>query len=343
MDGPSKAIEGIAQRAAIAGGNMRLPNRRPGQSLSKITKGDLIVSKYIRLALVVLMLFSLLILVPSGSNAEIITLGLDEPRGLAPQEDGYTSEWEYEDPSISVRIEKGRMFETNYLVAYVKIANASQIRTAFATTFDGADTIPGENIARRVNAVLAINGDYYSAPERLDKSYICRQGRVYRIQDTVFDWDFMWYLDVLIIDENGDFHIEQKATRDRLSHLDYTPINGFTFGPALVIDGETQTNLKDMNFGGYKPTQRMAIAQVGPLEYMCFSTESPENNDPESKGLTIEEFAQLVGSYEQVQVAYNLDGGNSNQMIFHGKKINSTWTNREIADIIYFCSAYLPD
>ena len=313
------------------------------QPFRENTKGDCIVSRYLRLILAVLMLCSLLVLVPSGSNAEIITYGLDEPRALPPQESGYTSPWDYEDPSISVHIEQGRMFDTNYLVATVKIANPSQIRTAFATTFDGADTIPGENIARRVNAVLAINGDYYSAPERLDKSYICRQGRVYRIQDTVYDWDFMWYLDVLIIDDNGDFHIEQKATRDKLNNLPYTPVNGFTFGPALVIDGETQTNLKDMNFGGYKPTQRMAIAQVGPLEYMCFSTESPENNDPDSKGLTIEEFAQLVGSYDQVQVAYNLDGGNSNQMIFHGKKINSTWTNREIADIIYFCSAYQPD
>ena len=317
-----------------------MPGRRPGVRRTE-KKEDSFVSKYLRLIVVFLMLLSLLILVPSGSNAEILTLGLDE-KAPAPQEKNYT-QWTYEDPSISVRIEQGRMFETNYMVAYVKIANASQIRSAFAVSFYSTETVRGEYIAQDENAVLAINGDFYCAPERLEMSYVCRQGKVYRVNDAVFDWDFMWYLDVLIIDENGDFHIEQNATRTTLNNLPYTPINGFTFGPALVIDGEVQTNLKDMNYGGYKPTQRMAIAQTGPLEYLCICCESPEEYDPDSKGLTIEEFAQLVGSFEGVQNAYNLDGGNSSQMIFHGKKINSTWTNRDIADIIYFVSAYKPD
>ena len=299
--------------------------------------------KYLHLFLVILMLLCLLILVPSGSNAEIVTLGLDDPQGLPLQESGYKSEWEYEDPSISVRIEKGRMFETNYFVAYVKIANPSQIRTAFASDFRAPDTMPGENIARRVNAVLAINGDFFNAPERVDKGYVCRQGVVYRVRDAVFDWDFMWYLDVLVIDENGDFHILQNATADMLRDLPYTPINGFTFGPALIIDGVRQTDLQDMNFGADKPAQRMCIAQTGPLEYLCISTESPEKADPDSKGMTIDEFSQLVASFGNVQTAYNLDGGNSNQMIFRGQKINSTWTNRGIADIIYFASAYQPD
>ena len=99
------------------------------------------MSKYLRLIAVILMLLSLMILVPSGSNAEVVTLGLDEPRGMQPQEDCYTDwtidhpYWEYEDPSISVRIEQGRMFNTDYWVAFVKIANPSQLRTEPAVSY----------------------------------------------------------------------------------------------------------------------------------------------------------------------------------------------------------------
>ena len=299
------------------------------------------MSKLLSMILVVLMLLSLLILVPSGSNAEIVTLGLNDI-GLPPQENCYDG-WTYEDPSISVRIEKGRMFETNYLAAYVKIANASQIRTAFSHTFDVPNDMQGHRIAKRVNAVLAINGDFYTNPELVYCSYVCRQGKVYRLNGALVDWKTDRWRDILIIDDHGDFHILKRATREDLSSLPYTAINGFTFGPGLVIDGVVQTEFQDTGNGAFKPAQRMCIAQLGPLEYLCISTASPDAYDPDSRGLTINEFAELVGTFEGVQNAYNMDGGNSNQMIFHGEKINSVWTNRKIADIIYFASAYRPE
>ena len=44
----------------------------------------------------------------------------------------------------------------------------------------------------------------------------------------------------------------------------------------------------------------------------------------------------------QIQVAYNLDGGRSTTMVFCGEKINSTSasSSRDIADILYFASAW---
>ena len=300
------------------------------------------VSKLLSMILVVLMLLSLLILVPSGSNAEIVTLGLNDI-GLPPQENCYDG-WTYEDPSISVRIEKGRMFETNYLAAYVKIANASQIRTAFSHTFDVPNDMQGHRIARRVNAVLAINGDFYTNPELVYCSYVCRQGKVYRLNGALVDWKTDRWRDILIIDDHGDFHILKRATREDLSSLPYTAINGFTFGPGLVIDGVKQTGFVNMNNASDKPAPRMCIAQVGPLDYLCIYTEGPE--DTGSTGLTLDQFADFVASFEGVQNAYNLDGGVTTWMVFKQgtnsyAKINGTNPKkRPIADILYFVTAW---
>jgi exopolysaccharide biosynthesis protein len=87
----------------------------------------------------------------------------------------------------------------------------------------------------------------------------------------------------------------------------------------------------------------MCLAQLGPLEYLCISSEGPE--DPGSTGLTLEQFAELVASFEGVTNAYNLDGGSSSTMVFNRDKVNSPNNpkRRPLKDIIYFASAYQPD
>ena len=56
--------------------------------------------------------------------------------------------------------------------------------------------------------------------------------------------------------------------------------------------------------------------------------------------MTIRQFAELT-ALQEVQVAYNLDGGDSTMLYFHGKKLNDrSKTAREISDIVYFASAW---
>ena len=81
--------------------------------------------------------------------------------------------------------------------------------------------------------------------------------------------------------------------------------------------------------------QRLCICQTGELEYMIVAC---------SQGMLIEQFADLVMSFGDVQTAYMLDGGASTQVVFLGKKINNTTAaGRNVSDIIYFASAYLPE
>ncbi len=299
----------------------------------------------LRIIAILLALVCLLVLIPSGTivaQAEIIEFELKDKKGLPLQPDGYNLEaMTYEDPSISVKIETGRVDDTNYMVARVKIANATQIRSAMSGSYYSPSTILGTSMAKSVNAALAINGDYFTA--RNNVGFMARMGKEYknRCNGTY---------DVMVIDDQGDLHIIKAPTKadmvtfkEEMKAEGRAIINGYTFGPGLVINGEKQTGFVDMDNAADRSAQRMALAQVGPLEYLCICSEGPE--DPGSKGLNLEQFAALVASFEGVQNAYNLDGGSSVTMVFNRDKVNSPKNpkRRPLNDIIYFASAYQPD
>ena len=73
------------------------------------------MKRIIRVIAILLALMCLLVLIPSGTivaQAEIIEYDLKTKKCLVPQKEGYLSDLEYEDPSISVKIETGRYMET---------------------------------------------------------------------------------------------------------------------------------------------------------------------------------------------------------------------------------------
>jgi len=265
---------------------------------------------------------------------EIVTLPMDFSAGMPLREKYEQGKMEYEDPSIHVireRVESEELYCT-YYVAYITIANPSQLRTESAYGFDSSMRVEASVMARRTNAVVAINGDYYSNR----KGYVLRQGTVYR--------DFVEKnRDLLLIDEDGDFHL--ILSDQDPAHMDKTVIDGkkvvnaFEFGPALIKDGEICYNKENCpdNVKPHERARRSAICQLGPLEYMIVACSQ--------YGLDMENFVKLIYSLGDVQQAYNLDGGNSVQMIFMGRKVNNTSdTNvRPVPDIIYFASAYDPD
>ena len=242
----------------------------------------------------------------------------------------------YADPTIAVKIQKGvfdRGAETSceYWVASIKIAHPSQLRTAAANGFQSEMTIRGTALARRVNAVLAINGDYFYYTHH---GYILRQGQLF-LDDLRGDRD------VLLIDEDGDFHIVRNPfTGNVRETIDGKKVmQAFFFGPVLVQNGKLVRDM-DLRYDmrAEERRQRMCIAQVGPLEYKCICCGPPARGN---SGMNLEEFARLVYSLG-VETAYNLDGGDSTMMIFNGEKINDPKSpdTRDIADIIYFASAF---
>ncbi len=297
----------------------------------------------IRIAAILLMLCCLLVLVPTSvASAEIIEYDLKDKKGVPLQKDGYDLEnMTYEDPSVTVKITTGRFEETNYMVAYVKVANATQVRSTMSGSYSTDDTIGGIAMAKATNAALAINGDFFSS--RRNVGYTARMGREYKNKCN-------GTYDVMVLDDLGNMHIilapQKQDMIDFKAALEAegrSIINGYTFGPGLVVNGEKQTGFVDMDNAADRAAQRMCLAQIGPLEYLCISSEGPE--DPGSTGLNLEQFAELVASFEGVVNAYNLDGGSSSTMVFNRDKVNSPNNpkRRPLKDIIYFASAYQPD
>ncbi|MDD2647666.1 MAG: phosphodiester glycosidase family protein [Eubacteriales bacterium] len=240
----------------------------------------------------------------------------------------------YSDPTITVSIESGRYENCDWWAARIKISDASQLRTGSAGGFDSNMTMNGPALARRLNAILAVDGDYYCFSNR---GYIKRQG-------TVFWSNISGYEDMLFIDDKGDFHIARNAKQEDVDRMEseYRIINCLTFGPALVLDGKLITDYTMVtNRKASEPRQRMCIAQVGELEYLCVCSASAARG---SYGLDLYQFSSLVASFG-VQNAYNLDGGDSTIMVFGGEKINDIRNpdTRQISDIVYFASGYKPE
>lgn len=267
-------------------------------------------------------------------------LPIDFTGGFPLQEQFYLDAQTYQDPTIQVSITEKDI--TDYLQGYrgrdaqawivdIKIGDASQLRTAAAESFETTTTRHVDVIADRLNAVVAFNGDYVN---RQDRGYVFRQGVFYKDK-------LQGKQDVLLIDEDGDFHPMHLPKKGELSDTidGKKVINAFCFGPILVENGEIVEKIKD--FGFLKPEKnyaRLAICQCGPLHYKVILTTTEQSY---TLGLKLKEFQQLCKD-EGAVTAYNLDGGDSTTLYFHGERVNNQYkvNYREVPDIFYFASAW---
>lgn len=266
-----------------------------------------------------------------------------EPRAeFYLEEEGKDYAVGYLDPTLEIHITEGSWLDTNWMAARIKVAYPTQLRTFMAGgRYGKAQTEYVRVYAKRVNAVFAINDDWFN--QRPNVGSVVRQGVSYRER-------CKGNYDVLGIDDQGDFHLFPKATNEDIANFPGTLVNTFTFGPGIVIDGEPQEVTVNLDMGAFAKAQRMGIGQIGPLEYICVCCEGPE--DPGSKGLTIQQFGELVASFGDVKLFYNLDGGSSSTMSFKGltkrgeesffAKINARNNPKErvAGGCIYFVSAW---
>ena len=251
----------------------------------------------------------------------------------------------YKDASIEVKGRWDRAFDTDYLVFVVKIKDISQFRAipANGVSFKADNEMLGATIAKRANAVFAINGDYFVFDSY---GFAVRQGKVLRRKPNGED--------VLIVDEKGHFHTILKASsyskiKPELSELENKGVkiyNAFSFGPTLIKDNEILIpdgkKYQYMNVGAQRLAQRISLTQVGELEYLVVSTCGPDNKG--SKGLTIRQIAELTHKIANelypekgAMISYNLDGGSSNTVVMQNKKVNSPGSKtRPLSDMICF-------
>lgn len=234
----------------------------------------------------------------------------------------------YNDGRVSVAITEERVGNTTVYVADVQLSSADQLKTAFAENTYGRNvTDKTSAIAESVGAVLAINGDFYGSQQA---GYVIRNGVLYRSSAKSGAEDLM-------IRADGSFAIIQETEITAQELLEGGAQNVFSFGPALIENGEISVSEDDEVGRAKTSNPRTAIAALGELHYLFVVS---DGRTAESEGLTLYELAVFLQG-KAAQTAYNLDGGGSSTMVFNGRVVNNPTTSgrgtkeRSVSDIVY--------
>ena len=244
-------------------------------------------------------------------------------------EEPVITEASYSDGGVTISIETARAHDTTYYVADIRVTDPSLLRTALAgDTFGRNIKETTSEIAEKHGAILAVNGDYYGFR---DEGYVLRNGTLYRDVPREPGGDA-----ALLIDGAGDFSIagENELTEQLLEEWGIRQV--FSFGPALVEDGQVAVTPSSEVAQSMRSNPRTAIGQIAPLHYVMVVS---DGRTRESAGLSLAELAEILDGLG-CQTAYNLDGGGSSTMVFNGRVVNNPTNGRrskerEVSDIVY--------
>lgn len=236
---------------------------------------------------------------------------------------------EYEDGDKKITLKTYERDNTKIYVGFVTIKKNASIKTALADETYGKNvTDKTSDIAQSVNAVLAINGDFYGAK---NAGYVIRNGTLLRSESLSGDQED------LVIYKDGGMEIIKEGDVTAQELLDKGAVQVLSFGPALIEDGKVAVGSSDEVGKAMASNPRTAIGIIDENNYVFVVS---DGRTDESEGLSLKELAEFMQELN-VKTAYNLDGGGSSTMYFNGQLINKPTTNgrtigeREVSDIVY--------
>ena len=214
----------------------------------------------------------------------------------------------------------------------VKLAHGSQLRRALAGNQYGSsvEEYP-TNMASNVNAVLAINGDFYNFR---DLGITVYQRQLYRHAPKSVDTAYFTADGEMIFSKRGE--LTDKAEAEQFVK-DNDVTFSVAFGPVLVEDGQKVTTTQYPIGEIEKKYSRTAIGQRDDLHYILMTV---NYEGPCQVTCTLAQATEYIFA-KGVEKAYALDGGQTSSMVFNGELVNRVdWGNeRTMSDIIYFASA----
>lgn len=216
--------------------------------------------------------------------------------------------------------------------AEVKIADPSQLRRYLAGNGYGSTTREyATNMSSYVNAVIAINGDFYDFRQNGITVY---QRKLYRFEPK--------YVDSCFFTSSGDMLFVRRTEMTEQSEAeqfikDNDVLFALAFGPVLVDNGVAEQTWAYPIGEVTTHYSRAAIGQIDDLHYFLMTVNTVPGG---STAATINDSAQMMCDFG-CRKAYALDGGQTAVMTMQGKTVNRVdWgTERTISDIIYFATA----
>lgn len=247
--------------------------------------------------------------------------------GASSAETGIYTDNSYTDGNMSVTLTETDEYDTHIYIADIQLSDISQLKAALAENTYGRNIKETTSeMAEEHDAILAINGDYYGFRNR---GYVLRNGELYR-DTSNGDQD-------LAVLADGTLQIVNEDEVSAESLQKQGALQVFSFGPALVNGGEIAVSENTEVEQAKTSNPRTAIGMISPLHYVIIVS---DGRTSESQGLSLYQLAQLFQK-EGCTVAYNLDGGGSTTLWFHGSVVNQPTDGRkegerEVSDIVYF-------
>ena len=218
-----------------------------------------------------------------------------------------------------------------WFVADVRLNDVTAVRNAFAKNTFGTNIIEYPTaIAQSAGALFAINGDYYGFR---DTGIIIRGGVAFRDEPA---------RQGLAIMRDGSMISYDETATNAAKLISDGAWQTLSFGPTLVDGGaavsgidqlEINTNFGNHSIQGAQP--RTGLGMIAANHFVFIVVDGRASGY--SNGVTMTGFAQLFVELG-AQVAYNLDGGGSSQMVFNGSLVNNPLgKNRErgTSDILW--------
>ncbi|MBP5230674.1 MAG: phosphodiester glycosidase family protein [Clostridia bacterium] len=236
---------------------------------------------------------------------------------------------QYRDDDVAIRVTQYREYRSDIYVADIVLSSPEYLKTVLARDSYGKNLREKPTtMAERANAILAVNGDYYSARE---SGYVIRNGVLYRKnrRDN---------RKCLAIYDDGRFEIVSEARVSATELLERHAVQVLSFGPAVIVDGvvtaDDKTEILDTTSPHNNP--RTILAQVGPLHYIFMVV---DGRTGVSKGMKLKDVGEFLLGLGCTQ-AYNLDGGGTSWIYFQGKVLNhpsvdgTYFGERSVSDIV---------
>jgi exopolysaccharide biosynthesis protein len=209
-----------------------------------------------------------------------------------------------------------------YYIADVYLADITCLQSGFADDAYGVGyTDRVLSMDQSLNAILAINGDYYGNG---DNGVVLRNGKLFRSSENDSDLCVLYADGTMKTFSPGTFDAE-TAIRDGAWQV-------WSFGPELLDEEGKQKKEFNSDWHIRKINPRSAIGYYEPGHYCLVVVDGRQSGY--SIGMTL---TQLSGLFEELgcKAAYNLDGGKSSSMTFSDSEVNHPCDGgREVSDCI---------
>lgn len=227
----------------------------------------------------------------------------------------------YRSPNVSVSLERRTYLDSVYFFADVYVQDVRCLATAFADGRYRGGNDRVENMARENDAIIAVNGDFYS---QRNLGPLIRNGETYNARVSQ-------NLDICVLTLSGELCAfpYRTLTAETLEALG--AYQSWVFGPSLLDEnGRAKTVFRSAVTAA---NPRTVIGYYAPGHYCLLAVDGRQGKY--SRGLNMEELSALCESLGLV-AAYNLDGGQSTVMATRYGTVNRpAGSGRALSDIVY--------